>query len=257
MREPLNVQAAWEIRWLLQEKYGGEMTKQAKDDIRRLERGEPVDYVIGWVDFLGCRIDLSARPFIPRPETEYWVGKTIEDIQAAGTKKAIRCLDVFAGSGCIGMALLCHLPHALIDFAEKEGAELRQIEMNVKLNGIGGSRYQMIQSDVCSSLERGRNYDYIFANPPYIAQKRKRSAQKSVLEWEPDAALFGKADGLYYITILLEEAKNYLAKEGKMYIEFDSPQKAQITSLLRHYGYAKTRFSKDQYGRWRWVEASY
>jgi len=245
------------------------MTKEAKKDIARLKRGEPVDYVIGWVDFLGCKIDLSMRPFIPRPETEYWVGKAIEDVKEKEGKRAIHCLDVFAGSGCIGIALLSRLPNAVVDFVEKEKAPLKQIAINTAMNNVDPLRYRIIsepqsggetnlfiRSDMVSSLKKGERYDYIFANPPYIALTRKGKVQKSVLAWEPHAALFGKDDGLYFIELLLKEAKNHLTKEGTMYIEFDSPQKPAFSELLSRYGYANVRFFKDQYGKWRWVEIS-
>ena len=72
-----------EIRWLLEEKHGGKRTEAAEKDIARLEKGEHIDYVIGWVEFLGCKIDLSQKPLIPRPETEYWTEKFLQDARAA------------------------------------------------------------------------------------------------------------------------------------------------------------------------------
>ena len=65
------------IVWLLNEKYGGRLTEKAKKDITRLKNGEPVDYVIGYKNFLGCKIDLRYKPLIPREETEYLMGKVL------------------------------------------------------------------------------------------------------------------------------------------------------------------------------------
>ncbi|MBI2577656.1 MAG: methyltransferase [Candidatus Wildermuthbacteria bacterium] len=289
-----------EITLLLNEKYGGQMTEEAKEDIGRIRAGEPVDYVIGWTEFLGCKIDLSARPFIPRTETEYWVEKAIDDVRAdvfsgalphispAGSTWAptrlrknigtdigftyvspkisiplrsrmplrenrgtpIKCLDLFAGSGCIGIAVLKYIPWAKVDFAEKGKKFLKQIEINTKLNGIAPERYRIVQSDVFSNV-KGK-YDYILANPPYIPQKSKHQVEESVLQWEPHGALFGGEDGLDYVRILIEQGRDHLNEGGKIYVEFDSPTKKDVEEILLKQKLLYC-FCKDQFGKWRYV----
>lgn len=250
-----------EIQWLLEEKHHGRLTPPAKKDIARLQKGEHVDYVIGFVDFLGCKVGLSSKPFIPRPETEYWVKKAIQLMQGSlpcrsarerpSQKSKIHCLDLFAGSGCIGIAVLKHVPQAHVDFGEKNKRLLSQIRLNSKKNGINQKRYRVLYSDVFSGI-KGR-YDYIFANPPYIAESRKNRVQSSVLEYEPKEALFARGNGLFFIRKFLKEAKNYLNPKGGIYMEFDSFQKPAIGKLLKQYGYKGWRFCKDQYGKWRFL----
>ncbi len=96
-------------------------------------------------------------------------------------------------------------------------------------------------------------YDFIFANPPYIATILRNRIQKSVLEYEPKKALFGGGDGLFYIKKFLGQVKNNLNKNGKIYMEFDSIQKKEIEKLIKKYGYKNYKFYKDQYNKWRWV----
>ncbi len=278
-----------EIAWLLREKYRGKPTLAAVRDIKLLEKGEHIDYVIGFVDFLGCRIDLSKKPFIPRPETEFWVGEIIRRIgsvrsaicpaslrepcqiasadlfktslsslfhssplsSSSSPLRSLKVLDIFSGSGCIGVAILKHIPFATVDFAEKEQKFIQQIRINTKLNGIDRIRYRVIRSDIFSNI-KGR-YDYILANPPYIAQDKRDRVQESVLKQEPKAALFGGKDGLRYIQEFLQDVKCHLTPGGKAYMEFDSWQKPAIAKILRMNKFTHFQFCKDQYSRWRYL----
>jgi release factor glutamine methyltransferase len=237
-----------EISWLLKEKYNNKPTPQFKKDIKRLENGEPIDYVIGFTEFLGCKIDLSKRPLIPRLETEFWVEQELKNIEAG------KALDIFSGSGCIGIALLKNRQSLLCDFVDKEKDAVEQIKINCKLNGIDKKRYKVIQSDIFKKV-KGK-YDFIFANPPYIATTKKSKIQKSVLKYEPKQALFGGKDGLILIDEFLKEAQKHLDENGKIFMEFDCVQKKQIEKLFKKYKYNFWEFKKDQYNRWRWAIAS-
>ncbi len=238
-----------EIKWLLDEKYGGAMSDLARKDIKRLEKGEPVDYIIGFVNFLGCKIDLSLMPFIPEPETEHWVGEAIKEIGILSPEP--RILDIFSGSGCIGTAILKNVSGVKVDFAEKENKFLKQIKINLEINNINKERFSVIKSDVFQNI-KGK-YDFILANPPYIALSRKNKVQKSVLKYEPKIALFGGKDGLFIIKKFLKEVRNHLNENGKVYMEFDSFQKNQLEKVLKSFGYKNFVFEKDQYGKWRYI----
>lgn len=221
--------------------------------MHRMEEEEPLDYVIGSVEFLGCTIDLSLKPLIPRPETEYWVERALAALKSKiqNPKPKISCLDIFAGSGCIGIAVLKHVSNAYVVFAEKDKKFLGQIKKNLALNKVSSDRYQLVQSDIFSHV-KGR-YDVIFANPPYLATTRKRFIQQSVLDWEPRGALFAGKDGLLYIRKFLQSAKKYLNLGGTIYMEFDSFQKGAIAKLLKKFSWKHFEFFKDQYGKWRYV----
>ncbi|MDP3882703.1 MAG: peptide chain release factor N(5)-glutamine methyltransferase [Candidatus Staskawiczbacteria bacterium] len=248
-----------EIGWLLKEKHKGKKTTQFKKDIERLKAGEPLAYVIGFTEFLGSKIDLSKKPLIPRPETEFWAGLAIEGLKnllkIENCKLKIRCLDMFAGSGCIGLAVLKNIKNAQVVFADNDKDCISQIKINLKLNlSPIRANCSVVKSDVFSKVVG--KYDFIFANPPYIPVKNKNKIQKSVLEYEPKVALFGGRDGLFYINKFLKQAKNYLNPGGKIFMEFDPPQKKQIEKLLRQYKYKNWEFRKDQYGKYRWASIS-
>ena len=240
-----------EIRWLIQEKYQGIVTKETKTDIARIKKGEPVDYVIGFVNFLDSKIDLSKRPLIPRTETEFWVKKIIEQIQEENLNKPLKFLDVFAGSGCIGISILKHIPFATVDFVDIDQKAMGQIKINCVLNGIDVSRYRIIQSNIFEKVDTC--YDYIFANPPYIAENKKSEVQTSVLLHEPHTALFGWLDGMSHIRKFLDKVTNYLNENGKIYMEFGESQKKDIEIFLTNNDFDETTFYQDQFGQQRYV----
>lgn len=242
-----------EISWLLEEKYLGKPNKNFEKDVKRLEVGEPVDYVIGFTEFLGCKIDLSKKPLIPRPETEFWVGESMKSIK----HRRMKVLDIFSGSGCIGLAVLKNINNSRVDFAEKDKKSLEQIRINCRINNIDKKRYKIIRSDIFRGLYPSASlrtkYDFVFANPPYIPTKRKNKIQKSVLKYEPKMALFSGRNGLFHIKKLLSQAKDYLNPDGKIFMEFGSEQKKEIEKIIQKYKYSSFKFYRDQFGRWRWV----
>lgn len=235
---------------LLCDKYGGDKALLNPEDLRRFKKGEPVDYIIGWTPFLDADIDLSQHPLIPRPETEYWVKHALEEIEAARSSRGavFRALDIFAGSGCIGVAILKHFPGARVDFADIDFAMIEQIAINVKKNSVV-SRARLICSNGFENT-KGK-YNYIFANPPYVSGAEMKKLPRAVKDFEPHRALYGRKDGLYFIKKFLREARIFLKQKGVFYMEFSPPQKMKIEKLLKKTEWREIKFLKDQYGRWR------
>jgi release factor glutamine methyltransferase len=231
--------------WLLHEKHGGQETPEFFEDLRRVESGEPVDYVIGFTQFLGAKIDLSHHPMIPRQETEFWVEKAMQSMPLG----KIKILDLFAGSGCIGVALLKHFPEAFVDFGEKDPQLVLQIEKNIAQNDMDHERARVFETDVFQNIPKEK-YDFIFANPPYISHDRKYQVARPVMEHEPHMALFTDEDGLFFVKKLLDEAPSFLVPGGKMFIEFDSWQKDELEKLLAASKFEGTIW-KDQFEKWR------
>ncbi len=247
-----------EKEWLLREKYNGKETPDFLADLKRLEAGEPLGYVIGNVPFLDCTIDLTLRPLIPRIETEYWVAQALPQIKnEASSHQALHILDVFSGSGCIGVSALKSLPQARVDFLEKDPTLKKQISINLTKNGIASTRAKIIIGDALRNIPK-KKYDYIFANPPYIPQKLRTSLSPSVTHFEPHLALFAPDDGLYYIKHLAKLTQKILTPGGKMWTEFGYGQKEKIEAFLKK-GLSPEvsyRFLRDQNKKWRVLELS-
>ena len=223
----------------------------------------PIEYQKGYANFFGCKINLSSKCFIPELETEFWVKKVIEKIQKPGAKYQINVLDIFAGSGCIGIAVLKHIKNSKVVFAEIDKNLIKQIKLNLKLNKIDSRRYRVIQSDIFKGILResggkqgdskGIQFDYMFANPPYIPTKNKHLIQDSVYDYEPHLALFGGEDGLLYIRKFLKDARKFLTPGSAIYMEFDHLQKLDLERLLKELYYTNYKIYKDQFKKYRWI----
>lgn len=234
--------------WLLAEKYAGKETPQFFADVERLASGEPLAYVIGHVPFIDVTVDLSCHPLIPRVETEYWVERVLQSLKEERAPRHV--LDIFSGSGCIGIALARTFPEANVDFAENDAGFLAQIKKNITLNRIDASRTHVIKSDVFSHISG--TYDHIFANPPYIPKAHEATLPDSVKKFEPYQALFADDNGLFFIQKLISEAPKFLTPGGSLFIEFDSEQKDTLEAIVtQDPSWQSVEFMKDQYDVWR------
>lgn len=214
--------------------------------------------------FLNCKIDQSKKVFRPRIETEFWVGKALNEI--GNWKSALRgvhfmsreignlrVLDIFAGSGCIGIAILKNIKNSRVDFIDVSKRAVEQIKINLKLNNIEKERYRVSQSNLFEKV-RNERYDFIFANPPYVALDRMSEVQKDVLEKEPKLALFAGRDGIFYIEKFLSQVKKYLKPKGMFFMEFDPLQKEKSERILKKNKFHFS-FHKDQFKKYRWLKA--
>ena len=230
-----------EADWLLRDKYNGILKPQFEadfnNDLARLQNGEPLAYVIGWVPFLGAKIYLDSLPLIPRAETEYWVANAIDEIKEYVKEhgnKNIKVLDLCAGSGCIGVAVLKNIDGAQVDFVEIDTAHHKTIQKNIleniNENSIDVNRVKIFGGNLFENIID--TYDFILTNPPYINPQYINDVQDSVLTNEPHLALFGGHDGMQIVHEILQKAPQFLNKNGVLYIEHEPHQATEIQTIL-------------------------
>lgn len=220
------------------------------------ENDFPMAYKRGWVYFLNSKIYLQPGVFIPREETRFWVKKTIEKLKKEGFgEKKFLALDIFSGSGCIGITLLKSFPYAFVTFSDISLVSVMNIKENLERNKIKKERYEVLQGNIFEEVKE--KYDFIFANPPYVATERKNEVQKSVLKYEPPISFLGGEKGLLVIKKFLEKARDYLKEKGRIYMEFDPLQLKEIKKIIKRSNFSDFSFKKDQFGKFRWVEIFY
>lgn len=219
-----------EKQWLLNEKYQGIESPEFFEDFKKLESGTPLAYLIGNIPFLGITVDLEYKPLIPRPETEFWVNYCIE--KYIPLEVNISILDIYSGSGCIGLGIAKKRPNTKILCSDIKKENIVQIQKNIVFNGISEKQVSVIQSDIFKNISM-QKFDIIFANPPYISEQRKDTVDDSVLLYEDHHALFAEDDGLFHIKNLIEKIPFFLKDNGYMFIEFDPWQKDLIESYTQ------------------------
>lgn len=235
-----------EATWLLKEKYEGIESPEYLSDLKRLEAGEPLAYVLGFVPFLGTTIYLDSKPLIPRPETEYWVSEALKVIKERATSGELRILDLCAGSGAIGIALLRHLPDAEVDFGEIDRAHHMTILKNLNVNRIDQNRAHVFGGDLFEKITG--TYDFILSNPPYIDPALADRVAPSVTLHEPAVALWGGEQGLAIIGDIIRDARVHLNPGGIIFIEHEPEQERAIHDSARLHGYSAFETIPDQYG---------
>lgn len=226
---------------VLEEKYAGIPSAAFRADCARIDAHEPWQYVLGHADFLDCVIDLSWRPMVPRDETAFWVQRVIAEWKDAGRMTA---LDLYAGSGNIGIALLKHLPAAQVSFNELDKNLLPQIARSLELNALEAARATLIAGDSLENIEG--TFDVICANPPYVDPAGEADMDPE-MRYEPRIAFFGSSDGFAHQRELIREGKKYLTPRGVLYIECDMTQVEELKKILAATDW-RFEFWNDPYG---------
>lgn len=212
---------------VLEEKYNGVESDEYRVDCARIDAHEPFEYILGYADFLGCRIDLSHTPMVPRDETAFWVKRVIEEWKDKGH---ISALDAYAGAGNIGIALLKYLPESQVTFNEIDENLMPQIAKSIELNGIDPSRATLIAGDSLQKITE--TFDVICANPPYVDPASEADMDPE-MKYEPHIAFFGSSDGYGHHRELIREGKKYLTPRGVFYVECDMTQVETLKSILK------------------------
>lgn len=221
---------------------------------RRLA-GEPVAYIIGQREFYGLSFYVDRRVFIPRPETELLVERTL--LRGKARFGQGLCLaDVGCGSGCIAIALAVHLPKARIYAIDISGDALAVAALNARRHGVA-ERVTFLQGDLLKPLPEP--VDIIVANLPYVSHPQLAVLPKSIAAYEPLVALNGGPAGLDLIRNLLQQAGAYLRQDGNglkaLLLEIGSDQaKAATTLAAEFFPLARINLYHDLAGRPRVLE---
>ena len=171
--------------------------------IERLKNGEPVQYIVGDVNFYGNIIKVNKNVLIPRRETEELVEKTSEIIKKLFPNSNFKILDIGTGSGCIPITLKKIFPNSNITAIDISQEALEVAITNAKENN---TNIKFIKSNIFENVSD--KYNCIISNPPYIRENEE--IMDIVKNNEPPIALYAPNNGLYFYEEILKQASNYL-----------------------------------------------
>lgn len=217
--------------------------------LKRLRTGEPLQYVLGSVDFHGLRIQVDTSVLIPRPETE----ELVDLIIRSRTGAPQRILDIGTGSGCIALSMKKAFPKAHVQGIDTSPEALATADRNAQANGLF---VEWKRIDVLDALERLDPCDLIVSNPPYVPRSEEASLAANVREHEPHLALFVEdIDPLLFYRVIAQRAMDLLPAGGDLWFEGHHIHTPGVGRMLEGLGYADVRVLNDLSGAPRFTHA--
>ena len=208
------------------------------DAIARLQKHEPIQYILGYSDFCGLRFNVSPATLIPRPETSElveWIAS-----EANGNESI---LDIGTGSGCIAISIANKLPQSKVSAWDISPDALAVATENSKANGCNVA-FETV--DILGYKPAGEQFDIIVSNPPYIKENEKSAMHSNVLDWEPHTALFvPDNDPLLFYRTIAQKATTMLRPGGKLYFEINRAHGKETVEMLAALGYTDIELRKD------------
>lgn len=217
-----------------------------EDATKRLKSGEPVQYIVGNVDFYGYNFIVNKNVLIPRFETEELIERTIKYIQQYLFNNSLDIIDLGTGSGCIAITLnkelVCNVD--AIDIS-KEALQVARAN-----NDRNSANVNFIEGDMLTNIHK--KYDVIISNPPYISYNEE--IMDIVKNNEPHLALYADNDGLYFYEKIIKSSVDCVKKQNLIAFEIGFTQGNQIMNIAKKYfPQAKVWIEKDLQGKDRFV----
>lgn len=210
--------------------------------IKRRASYEPLQYIIGTVEFYGLVFKVTSSVLIPRPETELLVENIIKELS---DKEQLNILEIGCGSGNIAISLAYHLKQAQIITTDISDAALNLAKENSQKLGVA-DRISFIRHNILTDdLLKFSMFDLVVSNPPYVSLQSYSSLQKEIMDFEPRLAVTDESDGLTFYRIISEKVSGNIKKGGKLFFEISHGQCDDVKSIMTKNNFSKIEVIKD------------
>lgn len=213
-----------------------------RSQIKLLESEHPVQYIVGFEEFLSRRFVVTPDVLIPRQETEELVRHIIQNWRAEHTT----ILDIGTGSGAIAISLVKELHDVEVTAWDISREALKIAQLNADRNSasIVFEEVDILNTDNCDKC-----WDVIVSNPPYVLDSERALIRRNVIDHEPHTALFvTDNDPLIFYRTIAQFAVNHLHPQGRLYFEINRLFAAQTVRMLAEYGFENIIVQKDLHG---------
>ena len=226
-----------------------------KTIVKRLQKEEPIQYIIGSTEFYGLPFLVDKNTLIPRTETEELVSWVLDEIKVLTNNKIteLSILDIGTGTGCIPISLAKNLTSLNISAIDISPEALIIAKQNAILNKV---TIEFIELDILNAESLPQEYDVIISNPPYVRELEKVEIKNNVLENEPHLALFvADENPLIFYNKIADLAKQQLSKNGMLFFEINQYLGKETVNMLVKKGFKNIQLKKDLFGNDRMIKA--
>ena len=217
--------------------------------LKRLQKEEPIQYILGKTEFYGLPFLVDKNTLIPRPETEElveWILSEIHEIQGENQKTPLAILDIGTGTGCIPITLAKNTVNTVITTIDISAAALCIAKKNALLNSVS---VNFITQDILKTTQLPQKYDVIVSNPPYVRELEKVEISANVLANEPHLALFvPDKNPLLFYNKIADLAKQQLNESGILFFEINQYLGKETVKMLEEKGFQNIQLKKDLFG---------
>lgn len=201
--------------------------------VKRRAQREPLQYILGSVEFCDLQLKVDARALIPRPETEELIELIVDRLKVGAAPKHI--LDLGTGTGALALALAKQYPDAAVTAVDFSETALALASENLEQLGFA-DRVSLKQGSWFEPISESESFDLIVSNPPYLTEAEMTSAEPEVVAHEPSTALVSGVDGLDDLRRILAGVSAHLNKGGLLALETGIAQHTQLEKLANTTG---------------------
>lgn len=218
-----------------------EELQKYRELLRRRSKFEPLQYIIGKVEFYGIDFKVNPSVLIPRQETEILIETIIGQYDKHDT---LRILDIGTGSGNIAISLAKNLDNSVITALDISEEALKTASENALLNCVN-QRTEFIKLDFLAEELNKNDFDIIVSNPPYVAIEEFETLRPELKEYEPKIALTDYNSGLLFYDFISAKSNYLLKPGGKLFFELGKGQFSIVNEIMTKNNYQNIKVIKD------------